>query len=710
MKNKLINYLKEFKVDLKNLAKDKKNKKVLTVLFIASLFLGVVFANMFSGNGGKHYAAHMDTAPNIGSKDLKIKSHKGHNHKKIYTCSMHPQIRKDKPGKCPICGMTLIPVDNDENEEDSSNHSDKPYTVKLSKQAMALAEVQTSVAKREILEANIKLVGKIDFDETRLADITAWFPGRIEKMYVDYTGIKVSKGDHLVKIYSPELLSAQEELLQAIRATRKTSKSEFAGIRRLTRQTVGDVRNKLKLWGLTKKQIRNIERKRKTTNVMTVYSPVTGVVINKRVQEGMYVKTGSKIYSIADLNHLWVKLDAYESDISKIRFGQAVELKVESYPGEIFKGKVSFIDPVLDKTTQTIKVRVNVDNADGLLRPGMFVHATIKVRMGTNGVVMDEHLKNKFICPMHPEVIENKDGSCPICGMDLVSSKELGYHQHLAELENNPAPIVIPVSSVLQTGERAVVYVYHGEGKFEGRVVTVGERVGDHYIVINGISDGENVVTNGSFKVDSSAQILAKPSMMNPTGEGKAITGMNMPGMDMGGDKDEKKMKMPMNMNMDNKKNEKSKNNKKKLKNNVSQVFINSLAPVFNTYLKIQHDLTLDSIEKIETYTNEMDKNLTNIDMKLLKGSAHIEWMGLLPHIQENTKQVSQSKSIKELREAFKLLSANFIELKESFGFPKEIALKKFYCPMVKSYWLQTAKNTLNPYFGQSMLTCGEQK
>ena len=247
----------------------------------------------------------------------------------------------------------------------------------------------------------------------------------------------------------------------------------------------------------------------------------------------MYVDVGTRIYTVADLSNLWVKLDAYESDLVWIRYGQQVKFTTRSYPGEIFSGRVTFIDPVFNRKTRTVKLRVNVPNPDGKLKPGMFVSARVFSKAEAEGRVVDSSMSGKWVCPMHPAVIEDKEGTCYICGMKLVPFKSPG-HKNISSA-GRQLPLVIPATAPLITGKRAVVYVaVAGEkGVFEGREITLGSRAGDYYIVKAGLKEGERVVVNGNFKIDSAVQILAKPSMMSPEGGAPqgGHSGMNMEGM-----------------------------------------------------------------------------------------------------------------------------------------------------------------------------------
>jgi Cu(I)/Ag(I) efflux system membrane fusion protein len=434
----------------------------------------------------------------------------GQNEQQWWTCSMHPQVRQPKPGRCPYCPMDLIPVTSDSGDIGERQ-------ISFSQAAIKLMEIETTQVERKFVEAEIRMVGKVDYDETRVKNITAWVPGRIDRLYVDFTGITVNKGDHMVDLYSPELISAQAELLQAMKAAANIKTAASERVTRTTLATLEAAREKLRLLGLNDEQIRKIENSGTPVTHITIYSPMGGIVIHKNATEGMYVNTGTPIYTLADLSRLWVKLDAYESDLSWIRYGQEVEFTTEAYPGEVFKGRISFIDPVLNAETRTVKLRVNVDNAAGRLKPGMFVRATVRSGVAKGGRVMAPEMAGKWICPMHPAVVKTQAGSCDICGMDLVTTESLGYVVDTP----NEAPLVIPASVPLITGVRAVVYVRLPDKEkptFEGRQVTLGPRAGDYYLVKEGLAEGELVVTKGNFKIDSALQIQAKPSMMSAEG------------------------------------------------------------------------------------------------------------------------------------------------------------------------------------------------
>ena len=475
-----------------------KPKVRLTTAVIVAFLLGYIIRGS-------------DTSEHKREEPTAVSGLKEQTRQQWWTCSMHPQIHQPKPGKCPICFMDLVPV-----SQESIEVAERQ--ISFSKEALKLMEVETTPVVRKFVEAEIRMVGKVDFDETRLRHITAWVSGRIDRLYVDFTGTRVSKGDHMVYLYSPELLSSQAELIQALKAVQNLRPQTSELIKRSSEAILEAARGKLRLLGLTKEQIEGIEKADRPTEHITIYSPISGIVIDKHAAEGTYVKTGTKIYTVADLSHLWVKLDTYESDLSWIRYGQEVEFATEAYPGEVFKGRISFIGPVLDPRTRTVKLRVNVPNPQGKLKPDMFVRAIVRSGIAQSGKVMEPDMAGKWICPMHPSVVKDTASQCDICGMDLVTTESLGYVK--AELPEQ-APLVIPASAPLITGKRAVVYVQlpdPNKPAFEGREVVLGPRAGDYYLVEEGLVEGDIVVTKGNFKIDSSLQIQAKPSMMQKEG------------------------------------------------------------------------------------------------------------------------------------------------------------------------------------------------
>lgn len=443
---------------------------------LAMLAFGWILGGSFSG-GHDHGAA--GAGAGAGASD-------------VWTCAMHPQIQQPKAGKCPICAMDLVPLSK------MGSRQGGPRQYAMSESARQLARISTSPVERRPVQAEIRLVGKVAFDETRTKTVAARFPARMDNLYVDFTGIEVREGDHLAHVYSPELLTAQTELLSALKFN----------------SNVETARDKLRLWGLSEEKIKAIEEREKTTDRMDIDTPMGGIVIKKHVNEGDYVKTGEPLFTIADLHHVWVMLDAYESDLPWLRFGQTLEFSADAAPGQVFGGQIAFIDPQVTPMTQTIRVRVNAENPAHLLKPGMLVKAVVKANLAKGGRVISPELAGKWISPMHPEIVSDEPGKCTVCGMDLVRAEDLGYIAPSGE----QLPLVIPSSAVLQTGKRSVVYldVSNEDGPlYEGREVVLGPRAGDEYVVESGLEEGDRVVTEGAFKIDSALQILAKPSMMS---------------------------------------------------------------------------------------------------------------------------------------------------------------------------------------------------
>lgn len=469
---------------------------------VALLGIGVLLGVSLRGDGA------------AASRNSASEGHSGHaqasaeDQTQIWTCSMHPQIRRNGPGKCPICGMDLVPV---------KKSLGGVRTVSISTDVKKLMNVQTVPVKRQYVTAKVRMVGKVEYDQTRLAHITAWVSGRLDRLFVDFEGVEVNKGDHMAYIYSEELYTAQEELVSASQSNADRPSSRFSEPLNLAESA----REKLRLLGITDKQIEEIEQRGEPSTHLTIYSPAGGIVVKKHREEGDRVRTGDRIYTVADLSHLWVLMDAYESDLAWLRYGQDVEFTTEAYPGEVFHGRIAFIDPVLNAATRTVKVRVNVSNEDGRLKPEMFVRAIVQSNVAAGGRVLDSSLAGKWISPMHPEIVKDEPGDCDVCGMPLVRAETLGYVT--AEPSDTAKPLVIPVSAALLTGTRAIVYVQVPDAEeptYEGREIVIGPRAGDHYLVKTGLKEGELVVTNGNFKLDSALQISAKPSMMTPEGGG----------------------------------------------------------------------------------------------------------------------------------------------------------------------------------------------
>ena len=614
----------------------KKTIITVTISVIAGLILGSL---IFRDNSGHDHGAGRGATEE--SQEAKAE---------VWTCSMHPQVQAPKPGKCPICAMDLIPLR-------AAGGGDGERSYSMSEAAKKLAGITTTEVVRGYPEAEIRLFGKVMYDETRMRTVAARFPARIDELYVDYTGIRVKKGDHLATVYSPELLSVQTELLTA----KKFGNENAAKI----------TRDKLRLWGFSEERIQEIDTSGKTSDHLTIDAPTSGVVTHMNVREGEYVETGTPYFKITELDEVWVMLDAYESDTSWLRYGQNVQFTTESIPGKLFEGRISFLSPELDPATRTVSVRVNVPNEDSLLKPGMFVSGLVEAKIAAAGKVLDPSLAGKWISPMHPEIVKDQPGQCDICGMDLVPAEELGY---LANESMGEPPLLVPVSAVLNTGKRSVVYVEQPDTEqptFEGREILIGPRANDQYIVEAGLKEGERVVSQGGFVIDSALQIQAKPSMMLPSEGGERL--------------------FP--------------------KADAPKEFLTQSDKVLQAYFGIQEALAGDSLEKAKAAAEEGVKQLSEMPVKTLPESSAETWKELAERIQASFQAVAEAEGIELARAEFQKLTTITDELVRRFG-TAHLPVYEHYCPMAfddtGGTWLQPDENLLNPYFGSSMLRCGE--
>jgi Cu(I)/Ag(I) efflux system membrane fusion protein len=476
-------------------------------------------------------------------------------------------------------------------------------------------------------------------DPTRERNLTARFPARLETLYVNFEGISVKQGDHLAKVYSPDLFAAQSELLTAYRHDPGSAMTRAA-------------REKLRLWDLLPEQVDAILQRGSARDRMDINAPIGGVVVEKHVKEGDYLQTGQSLFRIADLNVLWLQLEAYESDLLWLRYGQEVVFTVESFPGEAFEGIIAFIEPKVDPRTRTVQVRVNVPNPDKRLKPGMFARGIVKSVLAADGSAIDPDLAGKWISPMHPEVVKDGPGACDVCGMDLVPAESLGY-SGTGDIMN---PLMIPASAVLRTGKRSVVYVRRPDTErptFEGREVVVGPKAGDYFVVNEGLTEGEEVVTRGAFKIDSALQIVAKPSMMNPP-----PTPVPVPSIEL------------------------------------SESLAAQLLP---GYLYLHAALAADDPEKAEAALRI-----------LMDTSGHEGALAELLHTMMERGTLDDMR-----RPHFEVLSKAMIETLRNNPEAHQ-GLRIMHCPMVYddrgANWIQQDPELLNPYFGASMLRCGETR
>lgn len=634
-------------------------------LFIGGLVLAFVLTLVIGLLVGRYaFAPYRDShAGNTATNAVSAGGAKA----EVWTCSMHPHIRRPGPGKCPICAMDLIPVGSG-----GASPDDGPRTLVMSESARALADIQTTRVERRFPEVTVRLVGQLDYDETRLRSLTARFPARIDELFVNFTGVTVAKGEHLARIYSPELISAHQELRSAHAADPDGS---------ITRA----VRAKLRLWDLLPEQVDALLAQEGLADNFELRAPAGGVVVTRNIKEGDYVKTGEPLFGIADLGELWLHLQAFESDLAKLRYGQEVGFTVEAWPGETFTGRIAFIAPDVDKRTRTVPVRVNVPNPDARLKPGMFARGQVRVKLAGDNQVFAPDLAGKWISPMHPEIVKDGPGACDVCGMALVTAESLGYDTR----STNAAPLVVPATALLRTGKRAVVYVKKPKTEqpaFEGREVVLGSEADGSVIIVSGLAEGDEVVTHGAFKIDSALQILAKPSMMNPEGGG------GTPGHDHGGTPAAPKGSSPTAPGASPKPDEHA-GHKVAEALPLDPATARSLLP---TYFKLQAALAADDLAGAKDAVRAM-----------MQVTGHA---GPLPELLHGLLSAEKLDALRE--PAFAQLSNAMIAALKKEPAELEVAVIQMHCPMAANNrgadWLQATEELRNPYFGARMLTCGE--
>ena len=578
----------------------------------------------------------------------------------LYTCSMHPSVRLPDPdAKCPICFMDLIPVTGD-------GGPGAERQLRYDEATLARAGVETTPVRRFFPEAEVRLYGKITFDQSLVERLTAWFPGRIERLFLDYVGVPVQRGEHVAEMYSPELVSAFAELREAARSAR-AAESMSPVVGESSRGVLEAARKRLRLLGVEPELIEAAERGTHEGDRITITSPMAGVVTDLQVREGDYVDTGEPIATVADLTRLWLDLEAYESQLSRLAWGQTASFTVESLPGQVFEGRIAFIEPFVDAATRTAAVRIAVDNADGDLKPGMFATAVVRTRVDATGAVPTDELAGRWVSPMHPTVVKDGPGQCDVCGMDLVPAEQLGV---VGDPTAVRPPLVIPRSAVMFTGRRSIVYVrVPGQEMptFEAREVLIGPRAGDFVTVSEGLDEGERVVSQGAFRIDSDMQIAAKPSMMMPASGGSEETPLEVP-----------------------------------------EAFVASLLPLVEAYLAWQEALADDDAEAARSAVADYRTALDAVRAEQLVGPALGEWRRLRADLSGEIR----IESIETQRVDFEPVSDAILALVSRFGHTLERDLVRAYCPMAfddtGAEWLQAGATIDNPYFGARMLRCGE--
>ncbi len=637
---------------------------IIPVLAIPSVLFGIHFSIK------THYKAFQQD----GSNFISSASAEELREKKIlyWTCGMHPSVKMDKPGKCPICAMDLVPVyEKGAGVEEVGALA----TIELSERARKLAQVKTDTVGFRSLTKDIYTVGLIEFDERLKSIVSAWIPGRIDKLFVDFTGTQVVKGESMVWIYSPDLVSTQEEYLLALETLEKVKESPFEEVVNGAKSLIEASKGRLLWWGITDKQIEELAKNKKIKQHTVIYAPISGIVTEKKTLEGQYVMQGEMIYAVADLSNVWMKANIYEYEMSWIKIGQEVEVTTPTYPGEAFIGRISFIEPFLDDKTRSVKIRCDIPNHQMKLKPSMYINARIRIpveELEKQGEIYVSGLD--YVCPNHPEIKSSRPGicpednipfemkppaktglattsdssmqqegieyeyicpmkcyaskapgdcplcgmhlekreipvgisgekltcicpqewdlatapkSCPMCGMmlqksititlptgdkkqkfvymcpmacmtsdkpgecpdckrrmgrwevkedlgikvkkiepkkrsvyacpmhpDVTSDKPADCTKCVMHLEKTTQVLAIPATAVLDTGIRKIVYIDKGNGQYVGKEVTLGTKAGDYYPVLEGLEEGDKVVTSANFLIDSQSQLTGGASAL----------------------------------------------------------------------------------------------------------------------------------------------------------------------------------------------------
>jgi multidrug efflux pump subunit AcrA (membrane-fusion protein) len=711
---------------------------VLIGVFIAGLVIGL----LLRGGGGPVGTTSSTSTP--ASNIL------------FWTCSMHPQIKQKESGRCPICDMDLIPMRDDAGGGGKAS-------LRLGERARHLASIRTTPVKFMELEKSVYTMGKIDYNESRVAHVTAWVAGRIEKLFVDFTGTIVKKGEHLVSMYSPDLLSTQKEYLLAYSGIEQSRNSGIPDVISSAKSMLENTKQRLLLWGITEEQIEELKRTQDPQVNLTIFAPIGGTIIQKNAIEGMYFKTGDRLFTIVDLSRVWLYLDIYEYDIPWIRYGQEIEVVTESYPGEVFHGNVVFIDPFLSETTRTIKVRINMDNHEGKLKPGMYVNARLKAKLGGRGVVIDSEIMGKYMCPMHPDVISDKEENCPECGMKLeLIGGRIGMFVPGLIQSHYDCPMKCEGSASDEPGNcpRCKMVLIENEGdKTQGEdpVYVCSE----HIDVQTGLPgtcpscqrnlNKSNEKEVGVLAVPHSAVLITgkrsivyvekeegnyvlREVVLGPKADEyyPVIDGLNV------GEKvvTEGNFLIDSQMQLLGKPSllfqegsaldkptiaEEGEDQIREGKHSTAYIINESVlkqvqqvtGDVLDNYYRVAARLADDSIEGIDRNLELIINNSKKIkDMKSGLPESVFERLSVITGNIGNDATEMKGIGLEESRKKFKNLSRSMIDyIKELHGKIDDTEkIYVYYCPMAKASWLQKEEGTHNPYLGTSMLKCGTVK
>jgi len=393
------------------------------------------------------YAADGGSQPGVASGDGEQASS---GQKKIlyWYDPMHPAYKSDKPGIAPDCGMQLVPKYAD----DAAAMNAMPAgTVKISPEKQQLIGVRTTTVEREPLVRTVHTTGQLTADETRISHVHVKINGYIDKVYVDYVGQLVKKGQPLFTLYSPDLVATEQEYLIAKRGDKALGTSQFKEVSDGAKSLLSSARERLKLWDISDAQINKLDETGEVSRTLTFYSPVDGFVMDRKAFPQTAVTPDMDLYQITDLSKIWVNADVYEYEVPYVKVGQTVNMHLSYYPGKTYTGKVSYIYPTVDPVTRTVKVRIDFPNPRMELKPQMFADISLDINYGTH--------------------------------------------------------VVVPQEAVLDSGNEQTVFVARGDGYFEPRKVQIGPKLDNKVVVLAGLNPGETIVSSGNFLIDSESQL-----------------------------------------------------------------------------------------------------------------------------------------------------------------------------------------------------------
>lgn len=419
------------------------------------------------GGAGVYLAMRHEPAPAMvgGAADASAAASASAKVRPVYRCPMHPAITSDHPGVCPICGMTLVldaaPSPGEPGPASPASPSvDGLATVSIDPSRQQMIGLRTTRATLSTMASAWRTVGRVEVDPTRVRRVNVKVESYVERVFVDFVGKPVRKGQPLIAVYSPSLLAAEEEYLLAVKTRAELATAGMPGSS--GDDLVAASRRKLELWDVPAEAIDRLVQSGVAAKSLTLVSPISGVVTSKNVVEGATLRPGDTPYEITDLSMVWVMADAYESDITRVRIGLGATLTLPAYPGRVFEGRVEFVDPMVDPSSRTAKVHLHFANPAGALKPEMF--GEIVFRAGPRSALR------------------------------------------------------VPSDAIIRTGEKDVVFVALGAGKFAPREVRIGASDGDFVEVASGLEEGQEVVTRANFLVDSESRLRASLASLGARG------------------------------------------------------------------------------------------------------------------------------------------------------------------------------------------------